>query len=87
MNLPQVGRYHAVTSPDDPEPEFFDPGLPGLEAAMRAAGKASRDGTPRVVTSVCGRVVTHVCTITRGVAAWPPDSAVIPARKPGKERS
>ena len=37
MTLPQVGRYHAVTSPDGPEPEYFDPGLPGLEAAMRAA--------------------------------------------------
>ena len=82
MTLPQVGRYHAVTpGPDGPEPAYFDPGRPGMEAAMRAAMRV-RDGVPRTVTSVSGRVVTELCTITDGAAtAWPEGSAVIPARK------
>jgi hypothetical protein len=79
--LPQVGRYHAVTpGPDGPEPAFFDPDLAGMKAAMRAA-MAPRDGVPRAVTAVAGRVVTDLCTITDGAAEWPEGSAVIPARK------
>ena len=88
MTLPQVGRYHAVTpGPDGPEPAFYGPDLTGMKAAMRAAMTA-RDGVPRAVTSVCGRVVTALCTITDGAAAWPEGSAVVPARKTSrKERS
>ena len=80
MTLPRVGRYHALTpGRAGPEPEFFDPDLAGMEAAMRAAMKA-RDGVPRTVTSVAGRVVTDLCTITNGMPAWPEGSAVVPAR-------
>jgi hypothetical protein len=87
MTLPQVGRYHAVTpGPDGPDPAFFDPGLAGMEAAMRAA-LAARDGVPRTVTSVAGRVVTELCTITDGAAAWPPGSAVVPGRKTQKGKT
>jgi hypothetical protein len=86
MTLPQVGRYHAVTpGRAGPEPEFFDPGLDGLKAALRAAAKI-RDDIPRAVTSVCGRVVTPVCTITDGVTQWPEGSSVVPARTPRKEK-
>jgi hypothetical protein len=87
MTLPQIGRYHAVTpGRAGPEPEFFDPGLDGLEAALTAVAK-TRDGVPRAVTSVSGRVVTDVCTVTDGVTAWPEGSSVVPARKSRKERS
>jgi hypothetical protein len=86
VTLPQVGRYHALTpGRAGPEPEFFDPGLDGLKAALRAAAKAPRDGVPRAVTSVSGRVVTDICTITDRVTTWPPGSSVVPARKPRKE--
>ena len=84
--LPQVGRYHALApGRAGPEPEFFGPGLDGLKAALTAAAKAPRDGVPRVLISVCGRVVTALCTITDGAAAWPEGSAVVPARTPRKK--
>ena len=80
--LPRVGRYH-VLAPGraGPEPEYFDPGLDGLKAALTAAAKAPRDGVPRALISVSGRVITPVCTITDGAPAWPEGSAVVPARK------
>lgn len=90
MTLPQIGNYHAVTPGpvNGPEPDTFGTGLPGLLAAMRAAAKVPRDGVPREITLVSGREVALICTITDGVAAWPPGSPVVPARKPPrKERS
>ena len=85
-DLRRVGRYHALTpGRAGPEPEYFDPGLDGLKAALTAAAKAPRDGVPRVLISVCGRVVTGICTITDGTTAWPEGSAVVPARTPRKK--
>jgi hypothetical protein len=60
--------------------ENTDPSLAGLRAALTAAARAPKDGQARAVTRVRGRDVTLICTITDGHAAWPPGSAVIPAR-------
>lgn len=88
MTLPRIGNYHAVTPGpvNGPEPDTFGTGLPGLLAAMRAAAKVPRDGVPRVITSVTGREVTVICTITDGVAAWPPGRGIVPARKTPRQR-
>lgn len=78
---PQVGSYHAVTpGTRGPDPQWFDAGYEGLMAALTAAAKAPQDGVARVVTSVSGRVVTTVCTVTNGKAIWPEDRDVVPAR-------
>ena len=86
--LPRIGNYHAVTPGpvNDPEPDTFSAGLPGLLAAMSAAAKVPRDGVPREITLVSGREVTVICTITDGVAAWPPGRAVVPARKTPRKK-
>ena len=87
MTLPRIGNYHAVTPGpvNAPEPDTFGAGLPGLLAAMRAAAKVPRDGVSRVITLVSGREVTVICTITDGVAQWPPGRAVVPARKKSRK--